>query len=104
MNVLREIVVQNVIILLNVQRFCEIFRVPQGVSLYVSHFPCPTLAESQCPNLQKWGRAEGAGKASCGETVVQKGVFLESPFPRTTPSPLLWRALKKVCEVRTLLD
>ena len=73
-----------------------------------------------------WGCAKGAEKASCGETVVQKGV-LESPFllfshlrfsgvfranltgqekkrtlqkhpfgrpfPRTTPSPLLWRAL-----------
>ena len=25
-----------------------------------------------------WGRAKGAAKASCGETVVQKGVFGES--------------------------
>ena len=72
---------------------------------------------------QFWrGCAKGAEKASCGERVVQKGV-LESPFllfplkvfranlagaqkkrtlqkhpfgrpfPRTTPSPLLWRAL-----------
>ena len=76
------------------------------------------------------GHAKGAGKGSCGETVVQKGVFGESvsslppqvfqdlsgvlranlkgaekkrtlqkhpfgqPFLRTTPSPLLWRALK----------
>ena len=28
-----------------------------------------------------WGRAEGAAKASCGETVVQKGVFRESVSP-----------------------
>ena len=33
-------------------------------------------------------RAKGAAKGWCGETVVQKGV-LESPFLRTTPSPLL---------------
>ena len=26
----------------------------------------------------KWGRAKGAAKASCGETVIQKGVFGES--------------------------
>ena len=26
----------------------------------------------------EWGRAKGAEKASCGETVVQKGVFGES--------------------------
>ena len=55
------------------------------------------------------GRAKGAAKGSCAETVVQKGV-LESPFLlcplkvfkdlsgvlpflRTTPLPLLWRAL-----------
>ena len=77
--------------------------------------------------LQRWGWAKGAEKASCGETVVQKGV-LESPFLlcplrvfrcfkanlngaeqkrtlqthpfgqpflRTTPSPLLWKALKR---------
>ena len=80
--------------------------------------------------LQLSGRAKGAAKGSCGETVVQKGVFGESvsslppeglllkhlkgpenhkgaekkrtpqkhpfgrPFLRTTPSPLLWRALK----------
>ena len=80
---------------------------------------------------QKWGRAKGAAKASCGETVVQKDVFGESvsslppsgfqdisgalraslqgaekkrtlqkhpfgqPFLRTTPTPLLWRSLKK---------
>ena len=25
-----------------------------------------------------WGRAKGAAKGSCGETVVQKGVFGES--------------------------
>ena len=29
----------------------------------------------------KWGRAKGAAKASCGETVVQKGVFGESVSP-----------------------
>ena len=28
--------------------------------------------------LTAWGRAKGAAKASCGETVVQKGVFGES--------------------------
>ena len=27
---------------------------------------------------QEWGRAKGAEKALCGETVVQKGVFGES--------------------------
>ena len=27
-----------------------------------------------------WGRAKGAAKGSCGETVVQKGVFGESVF------------------------
>ena len=29
-------------------------------------------------HVQNWGRAKGAAKASCGETVVQKGVFGES--------------------------
>ena len=28
--------------------------------------------------IEMWGRAKGAAKASCGETVVQKGVFGES--------------------------
>ena len=30
------------------------------------------------PTFQKSGRAKGAAKGSCGETVVQKGVFGES--------------------------
>ena len=30
------------------------------------------------PSLKKSERAKGAAKASCGETVVQKGVFGES--------------------------
>ena len=86
-------------------------------------------SESNCLSLQaqSGGRAKGAAKGSCGETVVQKGVFGESvssqgfqdlpgvlrenlkgaekkrtlqkhpfgqPFFRTTPVPLLWRALK----------
>ena len=68
--------------------------------------------QSTCKeHSQKRGRAKGAAKASCRETVVQNGVFGESvstlppegfqdqtpfwspkfgqPFLRTTPSPLL---------------
>ena len=69
----------------------------------------------------KSGRANGAAKGSCGETVVQK-VVLESPFLlcplkrtlqkhpfgrpflRTTPSLLLWRAPMKIAQISSALS
>ena len=39
----------------------------------------PMMPREDGRNLPLWGCAKGAEKASCGETVVQKGV-LESPF------------------------
>ena len=40
--------------------------------------PPPPKRDSQRKGFSLWGRAKGAAKASCGETVVQKGVFGES--------------------------
>ena len=38
----------------------------------------PRLHRPRAKLPENWGRAKGAAKGSCGETVVQKGVFGES--------------------------
>ena len=81
-------------VVLNLQRFNNI---PVGATcpfspiipcfgfgvLFLFVLSCPwsswsTTPLRRCSMLFLWGRANGAAKGSCGETVVQKGVFGES--------------------------
>ena len=58
----------------------------------------PAIAIAPHDHL-RWGRAKGAAKASCAETVVQKGVFGESVF---YSAPLRFSGLRRCFKGQTL--